>query len=274
MKYMDMLRTVGFTQTMRTTYRGSNFGQGSCGWFGSGTISRGLLLVTLTGHTVGGRPTGLLVNLHRGGGPLSDDRASRAQIRSVARDTGKLCHHSSTKTEVRRDAGHRVSSQINQNTRHRMSPQLNWNTRSGEMQDTGCHHSSIKTEVRSDAGHRVSSQINQDTEIRRDAGYSCQINQDTEIRRDAGYSCHRSTKTQRSGEMQDTVVTDQPRHRDQERCRIQLSQINQDTEIRRDAGYGCHRSTKTQRSGEMQDTVVTDQPRHRDQERYRNWGVS
>ena len=90
MKYMDMLRTAGFTQTARTTYRGSNFGQGSCGWFGSGTISRGLLLVTLTGHTVGGRPTGLLVNLHRGGGPLSDDRASRAQIRSGARDTGKL----------------------------------------------------------------------------------------------------------------------------------------------------------------------------------------
>ena len=271
MKYMDMLRTVGFTQTMRTTYRGSNFGQGSCGWFGSGTISRGLLLVTLTGHTIGGRPTGLLVNLHRGGGPLSDDRASRAQIRSVARDTGKLCHHSSTKTEVRRDAGHRVSSQINQNTGcHHSSTEIQGQERcktqgvitvqskqrSGVMQDTGCHHRSTKTQRSGEM-------------------------QDTVVR---------STKTQRSGEMQDTVVTDQPRHRDQERCRIrlsdqprhrdqercriQLSQINQDTEIRRDAGYGCHRSTKTQRSGEMQDTVVTDQPRHRDQERYRNWGVS
>ena len=73
-----------------------------------------------------------------------------------------------------------------------------------------------------------------------------QINQDTEIRRDAGYGCHRSTKTQRSGEIEELgSVTDPPKHRDQEMQETkELPQINQNTEIRRDTG------------------VFTDQPKH------------
>ena len=252
----------------------------------------------------------------------------------VVQETQASCDRS-TNTQVRRDAGHRVSSQINRNTwpgevQNRVSLQINQNTWPGETQDTGvitdqpkhrdqerCRTQGVITDqpkhmARRDAGHRVSSQINrntwpgemqdtgchyrstkthgqercrtqgviidnQNTEIRRDAGYRPGVPvQPKQVRRDArdrssslmqetgGH--HRSTKTQRSGEMQDTgklsqinkhtkirrdtgtrgAVTDPPKHRDQETR--ELPQINQNAEIRRDTG------------------VFTDQPKH-----WRNW---